>query len=140
MKQMKHNKIEKWLENHLDFQDRIDYKNLRFIRENINYLGMGSPVAKLQIIRGHSFGYKLDNKKYIFFEMVDLASESSQRIFQNIFKNIENFSKKNNWQPLQHGRDYFIDDYLDEDAFLNIIPREKDGLASLKKAFNLILN
>ncbi|MFA0678742.1 hypothetical protein AB4567_30900, partial [Vibrio sp. 10N.222.51.A6] len=64
---------------------------------------------------------------------------SSRRIFENIFQQIEDFCVTNKWQPLQHGREYYFDEYLDEDVLLNVLPRDKDGLVALKKAMNLIL-
>ncbi len=139
MKSMKHNKIEKWLEDQLHWKDDIDYKTLRRVRENVNYLGMGEPSTKLMVVRGHQFGYDLGHEKVDFFDMVEKASESSRRIFENIFQQIEDFCVTNKWQPLQHGREYYFDEYLDEDVLLNVLPRDKDGLVALKKAMNLIL-
>lgn len=139
MKRISHKKVEKWLETHLHFNENINYKILRIVRENINYLGMGSPASKLRIVRGHPFGYGFGYEKVDFFEMVEKASKSSKKIFDKLLGKIEVFCKQNHWQPLQFGREYYIEEYLSEDVLLNVLPREQDGIKVLKIASDLIL-
>ena len=141
MSRMNHSKIESWLENHFEkWKDDFDYKNLRAIRENISYLGMDNPSLKLQVVKGGNLPYQLgSSKKVSFFEMVEIASESSKRIFEKLLIKIETFCKTHEWQPLQWGREYYIDDYLDDDILSSIIPREKDGKKAMSLALNLIL-
>lgn len=138
MGHMKHNKIEKWLEEKLHWKDDIDYKTLRIIRESVNYLGMSDPASKLRVVRGHPFVYDLGYKRANFFDMVEEASQTSRRIFSNILSEIESFCVLNQWQPLQYGRVYYCDEYLSEDVLLNVIPREKDGLKAMQLAMDLI--
>ncbi len=139
MRQIKHNKVEKWLKNHLDSHDNGDYKMLRFVRENINYLGMESSERKLRVVRGHPFGYDLNNQKIPFDEMIFKCHESSRRIFLLLLNEIETFCKREFWQPLQFGRDYYISEYLGEDLLLGILPRENGGQEIFKNLVQLIL-
>ena len=140
MQNIKHSKVEKWLEDHLSFRESIDYKLLRFVRENVNYLGMESPRGKLSVVRGHPFGYKFENQKISFDEMLQRCHKSSKGIFLLLLGQIEKFCKQESWQPLQLGREYYINEYLGEDLLHGILPNDNEGNEIRRKLILLILD
>ena len=140
MKRIKHAKVQSWLKNKLSNKLNDDFRIIRWVRENVNYLGAQTPASKLRIIRGHPFGFNIDmwHGKISFFEMVNKTSHSSKNIILHILTILESYCKENKWPGPKKGDDWWVDEYLQEDVLLNVIPRGKSGIKILKKAFSLL--
>lgn len=137
MERIHHNKVESYLESNLPIQMATNAKNLRATREFLSYLGAGAPEGKLKIVRGHPICTDLGTSD--IRGLVDLASKDSEDLFKHIYTAVEDFCIKNNWQPLKSGWEYFVDEYLDEDILLNVIPRDASGTPIVRKALELLL-
>ncbi|VWC54014.1 hypothetical protein [Burkholderia lata] len=138
MERIHHNKVELYLENNLPLSLVQKAKNLRVTREFLSYLGADDPASKLRIVRGHGIATALGTRDVR--GLVDIARADSEEIFKYIYATVEAFCKTHKWQPLQHGREYYVDEYLDEDILLNVIPREGDGAKLMRRTVNLLLS
>lgn len=138
MERIHHNKIESYLEGKLPTSMAINAKNLRATREFLSYLGTGAPEGKLRIVRGHPISTALGTRD--IRGLVDLAKKDSEELFKHLYKAVEDFCKSNDWQPLKFGREYFVDEYLNEDILLNVIPRDTNGIPIVQRARDLLLS
>ena len=136
MERIHHNKIESYLEGNLPTSMATKAKNLRAAREFLSYLGAGAPEGKLRIVRGHPVSTALGTRD--IRGLVDLTRKDSEELFKHLYEAVEDFCKNKAWQPLRFGRGYFVDEYLDEDVFLNIIPRDASGILIVKRALDLL--
>jgi len=136
MERIHHNKIETFLEKKLPHQLSIKASNLRVTRELLSYLGAGAPDGKLRIVRGHPISTDLGTRD--IRGLVDLARIDAEQLFSHIYQDIEDFCRKNSWQPLKSGREYFVDEYLDEDLLLNVIPRDGSGISIVRRTIELL--
>lgn len=136
-----HSALESKLENHLDMINQKRYKLLREIRENINYLGMGEPSSKLSVVRGHPYGFDLGNdERYNYFELVEIAERESEEFIKYCLSKIESHCSENEfWRGPKMNSWEWYDEYLQEDAFITIIP-ETNRTEILKSAFGLLHN
>lgn len=138
MERIHHNKIESYLENRLPQLMAMKVKNLRTIREFLSYLGAGKPEYKLQIVRGHPIRHEFGIRKTDDIRgLIDFARQDSEEIFEHIYKEIEQFYKKEGG-PLGGGRELFLNDYIDDDILLNVIPRDKDGNKIMERVYQLL--
>jgi hypothetical protein len=114
-----------------------DLNLLREIRETINYLGHDTPAQKLQIVRGHGFGFQFIDKKVSFAELITMAQKKSRAF---IFSILELFTYANmsvvNRVPRRDDEEW-VDSYLGDDFLLAIIPREANGPKILMRALSL---
>ena len=78
--------------------------------------------------------------KFNFFELVDKANIESKEFILACLKLIEKHCKDNKlWRGPKLGDDAWLNEYLQEDVLLNIIPEKNRGKI-LIRAFNLIQN
>jgi hypothetical protein len=136
-KDLKHNKMEKWLERNIPECHRI-FVDLKMIRETVNYLGVadGSGAWKLRAVRGHeTMGVRfcvwtkngLRTITSPFIEMVSRAGAWSTKYMYRALDHIEAFCVKSNWRfPKRHDDEWFME-YLGEDFMHTVIPSEADG-------------
>ena len=136
MERIHHNKVESYLEQNLPFMMVNKAKNLRVTREFLSYLGAEGPREKLMIVRGHPISSSLGTEN--IRGLVDFARSDSEEIFKYIYSAIEQYCKENSWQPLKSGREYYVDEYLDEDILLNVIPRDLNGTSIVRRALELL--
>ncbi|MCK5921951.1 MAG: hypothetical protein KAG66_13485 [Methylococcales bacterium] len=136
MERIHHNKVESYLESSLPSQMATNAKNLRATREFLSYLGAGAPEGKLKIVRGHPVCTALGTQD--IRSLVDAARKDSEELFKHLYKAVEDFCKAKSWQPLKFGREYFVDEYLDEDILLNVIPRDESGTPIIRRALKLL--
>ena len=143
-----HTKLQKLLTPMLPMSTIMIFDTLRQIRETVNYLGIGSPAGKLRVVRGHPFGFKVEQPKRNgpgteeietnFFQAINEAATSSKEFIETALQVIETRCEEMTWRgPKRNDSDWF-DEYLGEDLLLNIIPREVSGRAVLMKMLSLI--
>ena len=95
-------------------------------------------ARKLQVVRGHPFGFKNGQKRYDFFEAVGEAKEASTRVVLFILDEIEKFCAQNQWRGPRRNDEQWLEEYLQEDVLLNIIPRDQNGITILQRSFSLL--
>ena len=138
MKQMRHSKLESWLQGRLELNSQMDFAMLQGFRESTSYLGMGSPSAKLRVIRGHPFGFDLGSRRLGFAEAVREASDASRRIVLEVLGQLEQFCAHEGWRGPKCGDGDWVTEYLQEDLLLSVIPRGGNGGKMLSRAFSLL--
>jgi hypothetical protein len=116
---------------------------LRLLREAVNYLGMESPASKLQVVRGHPFGFDIKtltiSKRLKFFEMLEFAGGSSTAIIAFILGEIEKHCQQEGWRGPKRGDDEWLNEYIQEDLLLNVLPDGPDRVEILKRGFSMVL-
>lgn len=138
MKRTKNKKVENWLDDRLPFTMSDDFKLLRAFREVTSYLGMEDPASKLRVVRGHPFGFDFGTERVDFFDAVERAKNASRNLITYILSEIESFCIKNGWRGPKKGDDDWLDEYLQGDVLLRVIPRGEKGALIYKKAFSLL--
>lgn len=135
-----HSALKAKLDNHLDLDNQNRFVLLREIRENINYLGMGEPNAKLRVVRGHPYGFDLGTfGRHSFFDLVDIAEQQSKDFILYCLSKIEKHCTDNEyWRGPKFNDWDWYDEYLQEDAFITVIP-EKNRQEILKRAFGILM-
>jgi hypothetical protein len=133
-----HNQVESFLLDRLEFGLRQKVSNLRVTREFLNYLGAGEALAKLRIVRGQRFDTGLGTSNVD--ALVEIAQRESKEVFGRIYDLIEQHCRKHEWQPLWAGREVFVTEYLDDDAFLNVIPLRAAGGDIRAAAVRVLMN
>ncbi len=139
LKRTSHSDLGKKLSNHLDIDNQNNFILLREIREAINYLGMEMPEGKLKLVRGHEFGFDLGaNGKYNYFQLVELSEDKSKTFIKFCLNKIQKHCEANvGWRGPKFNDDEWYDEYLQEDAFISVIP-EKNRANILRSAFELL--
>lgn len=138
LRRMGHATLRKLLEGQLSLVRIQDLLLLRDIRETMNYLGGEDPAHKLRIVRGHPFGFEFDGTRYTYDQSLELARDVSKRF---IFAVMDAFSsvKQNVVQRVPaRGDDDWLNEYLQEDFLLGVIPPGATGGRILKKAFSFL--
>lgn len=140
MREIKHGKVESWLNDKLPFRLSVDYSLLRQYREATSYLGMDTPANKMCVVRGHPFGFTLDSegRAINFYAAVQEASGASARLVRHLLAEIEKHCALHGWRGPKRGDSAWLEDYLQEDVLLGVIPRNKEGKNILGRAFSLL--
>lgn len=142
MKRIKHSKVESWLENRLPQKLHEQYWILRELREVVNYLGMETPAKKLQVVRGHPFGFEIKAltmvKRMSFFDLLAHADKSTKAILDHILSEIETHCAAAHWRGPKHGDDEWLMEYLQGDLMLNVLPEGPDRGQILLRGFAMV--
>lgn len=135
---MGHTRLRDLLEGLLPFMRIQDLSLLKDIRETINYLGGDDPEHKLRIVRGHPFGFKIDDKPYTYEQSLELARDVSKRFIFAVMDALSSMNKPAVNRIPARGDDTWLGMYLKEDVLLGVIPRGATGVRVLKKAFSFL--
>jgi hypothetical protein len=135
---MVHTRLRDLLEGLLPFMRIQDLSLLREVRETINYLGGGDPAHKLRIVRGHPFGFDINDKPYTYEQSLELASDVSKRFIFAVMDGLSSMNKLAVNRIPTRGDEAWLDEYLQEDVLLGVIPRGATGVRVLKKAFSFL--
>lgn len=134
-----HNKVETWVEGKIPVALQIEWSKLRQVRETINYLGMGTPSRKLGFVRGRGLYFGEPEKYNIsFFDLVNESSDSARNIIRYVHAQIETECHKYGWVFAKRGDDLWVEEYLQEDAFLQIFPDTLNGRELVKSALSIL--
>lgn len=133
-----HTRLKNLLEGILPFMRIRDLSVLREIRETINYLGGGDPAHKLRIVRGHPFSFDIDGKSYTYEQSLELARDVSKQFIFAVMDTLVSMSEPAVNRIPARGDDAWLDEYLQEDVLLGVIPRGAAGMRVLKKAFSFL--
>jgi hypothetical protein len=104
---------------------------LQDVRETINYLGADSPTSKARVVRGHPFGFGTTP----YFDCIPQCRDHAVRVIRESQKVIRDFGRKHSVNIPDINSELWIAEFLDDDLFLNVIPRSGDGPAILHRAF-----
>jgi hypothetical protein len=138
LSRMGHARLAKLLGKIIGEQLVNDLNLLREIRETINYLGHDTPRQKLQIVRGHGFGFQFIDKKVPFTELVAIAEKKSHAFVLSILDLFAHANLGVVDRVPRRGDEEWADGYLGDDVLLAIIPREESGPKILTRAFSLL--
>lgn len=140
MHEMRHGTVEAWLRERLPWQLQRDFALLRGCREATSYLGMGEPAGKLAIVRGYPLLVDVGSAlpRLTFFEAVQEASHASSRLIHHALRALEEHCASAKWSGPKRGDERWLEEYLQEDVLLSVIPRDDDGHVILKYAFSFL--
>lgn len=137
-KRMGHTKLGELVERLMEPKHALAFGVLRDIRETINYLGGESSAQKLRIVRGHPFGFKLETGKVSYEQTVLLARDMSENFILAVLDSFKRCDYTAVDRVPKPGDEEWIDEYLQDDVLLGVIPRGTGGARILTRAFSLI--
>jgi len=126
-----HAQLKGYLESILPTSSLLSFNFLQDVRETINYLGAGSPNSKARVVRGHGFGF--DTTPY--FDCIPQCRIHAVRVIRESQRVIREFGRAHSVNIPDINSESWITEFLDDDLFLNVIPRTGDGPAILNRAF-----
>lgn len=136
--QITHSALQGYLEPLLPPEAMWHYELLRGIREGVNYLGADVPEGKLKIVRGSGFSFDLGGAKVKFDRSLEMAHKRSLSFLCICLAKIEAFCSQHRIVGPKRGDSYWVSEYLDEDLFLGVIPRDGDGIQIVNRAVSLL--
>lgn len=138
MSRITHEKVESWLESRGSLVRVLDFKLLRSLREVTSYLGVGDPISKLRVVRGHPFGFDLGGEHVTFFASIDAARSAARNLLDFALAAIGLHCEAAGWRGPRRGDRNWLEEYLQEDALLWVVPRGGSGAKLLAKAFAVL--
>jgi hypothetical protein len=136
-----HAKLKEYLEPMFPgFGGMYSYELLQGVREAVNYLGADGPTGKLRIVRGNGFGFdEGGGVRYSFERALERAHQHSLIFLRAALVRIESFCSTHRVTGPKSGDSYWIEEYIDEDFLLGVIPREAEGLKIVARASALLM-
>ncbi|MBX7106044.1 MAG: hypothetical protein K1X57_18320 [Gemmataceae bacterium] len=128
LKRIGHTKLEGWIEEMGVGMLQFWFKELRGVRETVNYLGLGDPAHKLKTVRGGGLVFGMLDGNKPFREAIDHTRVLSLRVLTKALSFIETWAKANKVMSPKKGEPNgnWLNEYMQEDFLASILPLDDD--------------
>jgi hypothetical protein len=149
-----HTQLGSWVERLMGKQSAQQFNLLRSIRETINYLGVAdasvsedststapatsTPKSKICVVRGGPLLLRTNGAEVDFPQALLVAQETSKSFVIRALELIEGFCATHNWPSPKRGDDRWLDDYLQEDVLVGVLPQGNARRDILSRGFSLL--
>ena len=133
-----HGTVHRWTKRLLGDEAGERFDRLRRMREALNYMGVGDPLSKFQLVRGTMAGFDFDGTKVSFEEALATASSLSRGLVSAALDAIEVHGRKERWPGPRRGDTAWQDEYLQEDLLRTVFTTHEARKAVLGFGFGLL--
>lgn len=128
LKRTGHSKLEEWISEMGVGMLPFWFKELRGIRETVNYLGLGDPVAKLKMVRGGGLIFGMLDGDKSFREAIQHARILSLRVLTKALLHIGKWGTENKVvvPKSDDPTHYWLKNYMQEDFLSTVLPDNDD--------------
>jgi hypothetical protein len=148
LKHIGHTQLGSWIERLMGDQSLHQFNLLRSVRETINYLGVAdtnasapstsTPILKLGVVRGGPLLLRTNGVEVDFAQALLVAQEASKAFVIRALELIESFCATRNWSGPKRGDDQWLNEYLQEDVLVGVLPQGSARHDILRRGFSLL--